>query len=229
MKTVVRRPGLQDYESVWLAMREYTDARGADAEDEVWLLEHPSVYTLGLAGRPEHILDARGIPVVRSDRGGQVTYHGPGQLVVYLLLDLKRRGIGVKDLVWRTEQATMDALAGLGVSASRRPGAPGVYTHEAKIAALGFRVRRGCCYHGLAVNIDLDLEPFTRINPCGYPGLRVSSLREQGVCIGIPAFGDRLLRALDDRLGFDELTSSGPELAFATSGETGPGGAHDRM
>ncbi len=228
MKTVVRRPGLQDYEPVWLAMREYTDARGADAEDEIWLLEHPPVYTLGLAGRPEHILDARGIPVVHSDRGGQVTYHGPGQLVVYLLLDLKRRGIGVKDLVWRTEQATMDALAGLGVPASRRTGAPGVYTHEAKIAALGFRVRRGCCYHGLAVNVDMDLEPFTRINPCGYAGLRVCSLRELGVRIGIRAFGDRLLRALEDRLGFDELTKSGPELAFPASSETGQGGAHDR-
>lgn len=219
MKTVVRRLGLQDYEPVWLAMRAFTDARGADLEDEVWLLEHRPVYTLGLAGRPEHILDARGIPVVRSDRGGQVTYHGPGQLVAYLLLDLKRQGLGVKDLVRRTEQAAIDALAGLGVAASRRQGAPGVYTQDAKIAALGFRVRRGCCYHGLAVNVDMDLEPFTRINPCGYAGLRVSSLRDQGVRISVPEFGERLLRALDGSLDLGEMETFGPEVAsLAMSG-----------
>jgi lipoyl(octanoyl) transferase len=221
MKTVVRRLGRQDYESAWLAMREYTDARGADLEDEVWLLEHPPVYTLGLAGRPEHVLDARGIPVVHSDRGGQVTYHGPGQLVVYLLLDLKRRRLGVKDLVWRTEQAAIDALAELGVATSRRQGAPGVYTREAKIAALGFRVRRGCCYHGLAVNVDMDLEPFTRINPCGYAGLRVSSLREEGVRIGVPEFGERLLRAIDERLGLEEIAPAGPEVASLASSGAG--------
>lgn len=221
MKTVVRRLGRQDYEYAWLAMREYTDARGADVADEVWLLEHPPVYTLGLAGRPEHVLDARGIPVVHSDRGGQVTYHGPGQLVVYLLLDLKRRGLGVKDLVWRTEQAAIDALAGLGMATARRQGAPGVYTREAKIAALGFRVRRGCCYHGLAVNVDMDLEPFTRINPCGYAGLRVSSLREEGVRIGVPEFGERLLRAIDERLGLDEIAPAGPEVASLASSGAG--------
>ncbi|MCG3203072.1 MAG: Octanoyltransferase [Gammaproteobacteria bacterium] len=213
MKTIVRRLGLQDYEPVWRAMHAYTDARGAEHEDEVWLLEHPPVYTLGLAGRPEHILDARGIPVVRSDRGGQVTYHGPGQMVAYLLLDLKRHGLGVKDLVRRTEQAAIDALAGLGVAASRRQGAPGVYARDAKIAALGFRVRRGCCYHGLAVNVDMDLEPFTRINPCGYAGLRVGSLGDQGVRIGVPEFGERLLRALDRSLGLGVMESAGPEVA----------------
>lgn len=224
MKTVVRRLGRQAYETVWQAMREYTDARDAGGGDEVWLLEHPPVYTLGLAGRPEHVLDAGGIPVVHSDRGGQVTYHGPGQLVAYLLLDLKRRRLGVKDLVWRTEQAAIDALAGLGVASSRRQGAPGVYARGGKIAALGFRVRHGCCYHGLAVNVDMDLEPFTRINPCGYAGLRVSSLREEGVRIGVPEFGERLLRALDERLGIDGMAPAGPEVASLAPSGAGKGG-----
>jgi lipoyl(octanoyl) transferase len=213
MNTVVRRFGIQDYEAVWLAMRDYTDARDAAAADEVWLLEHPPVYTLGLAGRREHILDAGEVPVVHTDRGGQVTYHGPGQLVAYLLLDLRRRGIGVKELVLQTEQAAIDALAGLGVAAGRRPGAPGVYTNDAKIAALGFRVRRGCCYHGLAINVGMDLAPFTRINPCGYAGLRVTSLQEQGVCVSVPECADRLLRAFDECLALNDLTPAGPEAA----------------
>jgi lipoyl(octanoyl) transferase len=221
MNTLVRRFGLQDYEAVWLAMRDYTDARDAAAADEVWLLEHPPVYTLGLAGRREHILDAGEIPVVHTDRGGQVTYHGPGQLVAYLLLDLRRRGIGVKELVSETEQAAIDALAGLGVTAGRRPGAPGVYTNDAKIAALGFRVRRGCCYHGLAINVGMDLEPFTRINPCGYAGLRVTSLQEQGVRVSVPECADRLLRALDASLGLQGLATAGPEVASPALSSTG--------
>ena len=220
MNTVVRRLGLQDYERVWREMRDYTDARDAAADDEVWLLEHPSVYTLGMAGRREHILDAGGIPVVQTDRGGQVTYHGPGQLVAYLLLDLRRRGIGVKELVTRTEQAAMDALRGVGVAAGRRPGAPGVYTMDAKIAALGFRVRRGCCYHGLAINVGMDLEPFTRINPCGYAGLRVTSLQEQGVRVSVSEFADRLLRALDEFLTLNDLTPAGPKVASLALGST---------
>lgn len=157
-------------------MRAFTDAREADTPDELWLLEHPPVFTLGQAGRPEHLLAPGTIPVVQTDRGGQVTYHGPGQLVAYLLLDLRRAGIGIKRLVERLEQSVIDLLAEHGVAAERRADAPGVYVAGAKIASLGLRVRNGCSYHGLALNVDMDLEPFGRINPCGYAGLAVTRL-----------------------------------------------------
>lgn len=173
----IRYPdGLQDYAATWAAMRAFTDAREADTPDELWLLEHPPVFTLGQAGRPEHLLAPGDIPVIRTDRGGQVTYHGPGQLVAYLLLDLRRAGIGIKRLVERLEQAIIDLLAEHGVAAERRANAPGVYVAGAKIASLGLRVRNGCSYHGLALNVDMDLEPFGRINPCGYAGLAVTRL-----------------------------------------------------
>jgi lipoyl(octanoyl) transferase len=171
-----RRLGLRDYEATWAAMRQFTDQRDASTTDELWLLEHPPVFTLGQAARPEHILDAGEIPVVKTDRGGQVTYHGPGQLVAYLLLDLKRAGLGVKRLVNLLEQSVIDLLAAYGVIAAARPDAPGVYVDGAKIASVGLRVRQGCSYHGIALNLDLDLAPFARINPCGYPGLRVTRL-----------------------------------------------------
>lgn len=167
----VRDLGRRDYVPVWQAMQDFTAARDADSADEIWLVEHAPVFTLGQAGRPEHILDAGAIPVVQSDRGGQVTYHGPGQLVVYLLLDLKRRRLGVKELVRRLEQAVIDLLAEYRITGDRRAGAPGIYVDGAKIAALGLRVRRGCSYHGLSLNVDMDLEPFSRIHPCGYTGL----------------------------------------------------------
>jgi lipoyl(octanoyl) transferase len=157
-------------------MRAFTDSRDADTPDALWLLEHPPVFTLGQAGRPEHLLAPGTIPVIQTDRGGQVTYHGPGQLVAYLLLDLRRAGIGIKRLVERLEQAVIDLLAEHGVAAERRADAPGVYVAGAKIASLGLRVRNGCCYHGLALNVDMDLEPFGRINPCGYAGLAVTRL-----------------------------------------------------
>jgi lipoyl(octanoyl) transferase len=157
-------------------MRQFTDQRDAGTTDELWLLEHPPVFTLGQAARPEHILDAGEIPVVKTDRGGQVTYHGPGQLVAYLLLDLKRAGLGVKRLVNLLEQSVIDLLAAYGVIAAARPDAPGVYVDGAKIASVGLRVRQGCSYHGIALNLDLELEPFARINPCGYPGLSVTRL-----------------------------------------------------
>lgn len=193
MTTRLRRRGREAYDASWQAMRAFTDARGPDTDDEIWLLEHPPVYTLGMAGRLEHVLgETDGIPLVRSDRGGQVTYHGPGQLVVYLLLDLKRLGLGVKALVEHTEQAVIDLLAGLDIEAQRRAGAPGVYVNGAKIAALGFRVRRGCCYHGLALNVDGDLRPFERINPCGYAGLSVTSLAVLGRELAVDEAGDRL-------------------------------------
>jgi len=168
--------GLRDYEAIWAAMRQFTDQRDASTTDELWLLEHPPVFTLGQAARPEHILDAGEIPVLKTDRGGQVTFHGPGQLIAYLLLDLKRAGLGVKRLVNLLEQSVIDLLAAYGVIAAARPDAPGVYVDGAKIASVGLRVRQGCSYHGIALNLDLDLAPFARINPCGYPGLRVTRL-----------------------------------------------------
>jgi len=169
---IVRHLGLRDYETVWHEMRQFTEQRGENTADEIWLLEHPPVYTLGLNGKHKHILDAEDIPVIQCDRGGQVTYHGPGQLIVYFLLDLKRRNLGVKKLVNKIEQAIIDLLADSGIEGQRRDKAPGIYIEDAKIAALGLRVRRGCSYHGLSLNIDMDLEPFTRINPCGFANLK---------------------------------------------------------
>jgi lipoyl(octanoyl) transferase len=177
-------------------MQGVTAARDESTADEIWLLEHPPVFTLGQGGKPEHLLDPGDIPVVRIDRGGQVTYHGPGQAVIYLLLDLRRRGYGVKELVRRMEQAVIDLLAEHGVAAERRPGAPGVYVAGAKIAALGLRVRAGCCYHGLAFNVDMDLEPFRRINPCGYPGLAVTQCRDLGITGSAQTLGEKLAQKL---------------------------------
>jgi len=157
-------------------MRAFTAGRGPETTDELWLLEHPAVFTLGQAGRDEHVLAPGDIPVIRVDRGGQVTYHGPGQPIAYLMLDLRRAGIGVKRLVHLLEQAVIDLLAELGISAAARPDAPGVYVDGAKIAALGLRVSRGASYHGLALNLDMNLEPFSRINPCGYAGLAVTRI-----------------------------------------------------
>jgi lipoyl(octanoyl) transferase len=169
---------LQDYAATVAAMREWTEQRQPDTADEIWLLEHAPVFTLGLAGRREHLLAPGNIPVVQSDRGGQVTYHAPGQLVAYLLLDLRRTPLGIKRLVALLEHSVIELLAAFDLSASRREGAPGVYVADAKIAALGLRVRHGCTFHGLALNVALDLEPFTRINPCGYAGLRVTQLAD---------------------------------------------------
>ncbi len=174
--TLRRWPGLQPYEPVWQAMRDFTDRRDEQTRDECWLVEHEPVYTLGQAGRRAHVHDTGGIPLVQCDRGGQVTYHGPGQVVIYPLLQLKRLKLGVKAMVTGLEQAVMDYLVGLGIEAERRPGAPGVYVEGAKIAALGLRVRRGCSYHGLAFNHDMNLEPFLRIDPCGYAGMKVTQL-----------------------------------------------------
>lgn len=190
---IVRRLGRVDYQPAWQAMRAFTDARAADTPDEIWLLEHPPVYTLGQAGRPEHLLRDTGIPLVKIDRGGQITYHGPGQLVVYLLIDLPRRRLTVRALVNLMEQALIDCLAGYGVAAARRYGAPGVYVDDAKIAALGLRVRRGRSYHGLALNVDGDLTPFSSINPCGYAGLRTVRMKDFGIADDVEQVGERLL------------------------------------
>jgi len=175
-----RRLGRRDYMPTWEAMRHFTDRRGPATADELWTLEHPPVFTLGQAGRWEHVLDPGAIPVLRSDRGGQVTYHGPGQVIVYLLYDLRRGGIGIRPLVQHLEQAVIGLLADYGIVAGLRPGAPGVYVGGCKIASLGLRVRHGCSLHGLSLNCAMDLEPFRRIHPCGYPGLEVTQVAELG-------------------------------------------------
>lgn len=180
---VIKQLGRVDYEPTWHAMQAFTAARGPDTPDEIWLLEHPPVFTLGLAGKREHILQTTDIPIIPIDRGGQVTYHGPGQVVAYLLLDLKRRGYGVRELVARMEQAVIDLLAVYAVTAERRERAPGVYVVGKKIAALGLRIKHGMSYHGLALNVDMDLTPFTHINPCGYAGLEATQLKDLGVAV----------------------------------------------
>jgi lipoyl(octanoyl) transferase len=187
-------------------MREFTSRRDSASADEVWLVEHSPVFTLGLAGKPEHVLDARNIPVVRSDRGGQVTYHGPGQVVAYVMIDLKRRGLTVRALVTQLEQSVIDLLAEQGVGAARWVGAPGVYVGGAKVAALGVRIVRGCSYHGLALNVDMDLAPFARINPCGHIGLRVTQTRDLGVAAPPAAMAARLGVILDRVLSCETST-----------------------
>jgi lipoyl(octanoyl) transferase len=182
---VVRSLGPTDYETTWRAMQAFTDSRDAGTPDEIWLTEHPPVYTLGIAGRREHLLRDNGIPVLKVDRGGQVTYHGPGQLIAYTLFDLRRPRLGIRDMVRRIEASVVQWLDSVGISAFGKVSAPGVYVTvagaEAKIAALGLKVRKGCTYHGLAMNIAMDLVPFADIDPCGFPGLRVTQLRDLGV------------------------------------------------
>lgn len=176
---VIRHLGCVPYEPTWHAMQNFTQTRDADSPDEIWLLEHPSVFTQGQAGKAEHVLAAGDIPVVQVDRGGQVTYHGPGQLVAYILVDVRRAGQGVRDLVSRIENTLIDVLSQYGVAAEAKPDAPGVYVAGNKIASLGLRIRRGCSFHGLALNVDMDLQPFHRINPCGYAGLKMTQLRDE--------------------------------------------------
>ena len=199
--TNLRRLGMRDYSSVWADMRAYTDARLTSSADELWLVQHPDVFTLGQAGKREHVLNAGTIPVIKTDRGGQVTYHGPGQAVLYCLLDLRRLRIGVKSIVASLEDAVISLLAEHEIDARRRSGAPGVYVGEAKIAALGLRVRNGCTYHGVALNVDPDLEPFSRINPCGYAGLQVTSMAQQGAVVNVDVQGAQLAETLVRRLG----------------------------
>ncbi|HEY5366415.1 MAG TPA: lipoyl(octanoyl) transferase LipB [Casimicrobiaceae bacterium] len=198
---IVRELGRSDYVATWRAMQAFTDARATDTQDELWLTEHPPIYTLGLAGRREHLLRDNAIPVLKVDRGGQVTYHGPGQLVAYLLFDLRRQHIGVRELVRRIEGGVIKWLASLNVAAYGDTDAPGVYVNGAdgqgaKIAALGLKVRRGCCYHGVAVNIDMDLAPFNDIDPCGFAGLAVTQLADLGVHIGVADAGRALASSL---------------------------------
>ena len=189
---LIRDLGTTDYHTTWNAMREFTDTRIEDTSDELWITEHKPVFTQGLNGRAEHLLDPADIPVIQIDRGGQVTYHGPGQLVLYCLLNLPRRGLGVKELVSRIEASVIELLTAYGIDSETRPGAPGVYVREAKIAALGLRIRKGCCYHGLSLNVSMDLEPFGRINPCGYRDLAVTQLRDFGINDDVGQTGHKL-------------------------------------
>lgn len=193
---LVRRLGLVDYEPTWRAMQAFTAKRTPETPDEIWLLQHPPVYTLGLNGKPEHLPEKTTIPVVKIDRGGQVTYHGPGQIVAYLLLDLRRLGLGVRELVRRMEQSVVELLANHRVSAEARVSAPGVYVSDAKIAALGLRIKNGCSYHGLAFNVDMDLAPFYAINPCGFPGLKVTQTRDLGIADDLDRLSDALAQKL---------------------------------
>ena len=197
---IVKNLGLQPYQSVFDEMQRFTDARTSDTTDEIWLLQHSAVYTLGQAGDPAHILNAGDIPVVKSDRGGQVTYHGPGQLIVYPLIDLRRYQLGVRSLVELLENVVILLLKRLSIAARGRRDAPGVYVDDAKIAALGLRIRHGCSFHGLSVNVDMDLEPFTRINPCGYEGLQVTQIADHATVDSVEAIGTQLIDLLAEQL-----------------------------
>ena len=202
---VVRQLGCMAYEPTWHAMQRFTQNRDADTADEIWLLEHPRVFTQGQAGKAEHVLAAGDIPVVQVDRGGQVTYHGPGQLVAYVLVDVRRAGQGVRDLVTSIENSLIDLLAQYDIAAQAKPDAPGVYVGDKKIASLGLRIRRGCSFHGLALNVDMDLQPFQRINPCGYAGLHMTQLREETQQpVDMAEVGVRLRDALVLHLKFSE-------------------------
>lgn len=196
----IRRLGRVEYEPTWHAMQAFTASRTADTPDELWIVEHPPVYTLGQAGKPEHVLRDIGIPIVKIDRGGQVTYHGPGQVVIYLLLDLGRLKIKVRELVTAIEQGVIDFLASQGVAAERRAGAPGVYVGPAKIAALGLKIKNGCSYHGLSLNVDMDLSPFAAINPCGYAGLQVVQTRDFNIALTAEEAGEQLSQYLLQQL-----------------------------
>jgi len=182
---VIHTLGLVEYRPTWDAMRKFTAERNHETRDEIWLVQHPPVYTQGQAGKSEHLLHSTSIPVVKIDRGGQITYHGPGQIVAYLLLDMRRWKINVRELVRLMEQAVIDLLGEYGVIAQHREDAPGVYAGNAKIAALGLKIKNGCCYHGLSFNVDMDLAPFANINPCGYAGLKVTQACEQGITVPI--------------------------------------------
>jgi lipoyl(octanoyl) transferase len=197
---LVWRRGLTDYASIWAEMRAFTAGRAEDTPDELWLLQHPPVFTLGQAGRAEHLLDPGTIAVIPTDRGGQVTYHGPGQLVAYVLVDLRRLGLGIKGLVHLLEASVIALLAGYGIAAEARAEAPGVYVAGAKIASLGLRVRRGCTYHGLSLNVDMDLTPFLRINPCGHPGLVITQLVDLGGPRDLSLVGESLAGEIARRL-----------------------------
>lgn len=199
-QVIINILGRMDYQEAWDKMRDFNAQRSTDSKDEIWIVEHPPVFTLGLNGKAEHILNARNIPVVKCDRGGQVTYHGPGQIVAYILMDLERKRWGVKKLVNQLEQAIIDLLGDYGVDGNRKENAPGVYVNGAKIAALGLRVRRGCSYHGLSFNVDMDLAPFNLINPCGYEGLESTQLKDLAHNVDLERTATQLIDHLNRQL-----------------------------
>ena len=213
------------YQKVWQRMRDFTDTRGPDTVDQLWLVEHPPVFTQGLAGKAEHVLNAGDIPVIQTDRGGQVTYHGPGQMVAYPLLDLERLGLGVRKLVCDLEQVVIDMLAEYQVQSARKHGAPGVFVDGAKIASIGLKVRRGCTYHGLALNLDLDLSPFERINPCGYAGQPmtrwIDCVTDSDYVFSRVRVQQRFVDVLATRLGLDVTPLSAEDEAHAALSNTG--------
>ena len=223
----LRQLGRVEYEPTWRAMQEFTATRTAETADELWVVEHPPVYTLGQAGKPEHLLCDNGIPLVQIDRGGQITYHGPGQVVIYLLLDLTRRKLKVRELVSRIEQAIINLFAAHGVTVDRREGAPGVYVGAggsgAKVAALGLRIRNGCSYHGLSLNVDMDLSPFHAINPCGYPGMAVTQTRDLGIARSPADMAAELVAMLRTELAAPTpATPAAPSETLAAPLETSP-------
>jgi len=196
LSPTIKHLGLVEYNPTWQAMKQFTAVRNTETRDEIWLLQHPPIYTQGLAGKPEHLLRANDIPVVKIDRGGQITYHGPGQIVAYLMLDLRRWKLNVRGLVRLMEQAAIDLLAQHGVEAQGREDAPGVYVGDAKIASLGLKIKNGCCYHGIALNVNMDLSPFANINPCGYAGLRVTQARDVGINTSLDELEQQLAQNL---------------------------------
>ena len=200
LKFNIKHSGLVDYLSTWQAMKNFTLARTKNTFDEIWLLQHPSVYTLGIAGKSEHLLQNNGIAVVRTDRGGQITYHGPGQIVAYLLLDIRRLKLSVRELVRKMEGAVIDLLQEYYIDTESHMDAPGVYVGDAKIAALGLKIKNGCCYHGIALNVDMDLTPFSAINPCGYPGLRITQTKDLGIDDGLEVLSDKLAEKLQTKI-----------------------------
>lgn len=198
----IRNLGRVDYQTTWQQMMTFTDARDAATPDELWLLEHPPVFTQGLAGRAEHVLNPRDIPVIQTDRGGQVTYHGPGQLVAYVLFDLRRLGMGIRHMVRLLETSVVGMLAEYNIAASGRDDAPGVYVNGAKICSIGFRVRRGCSYHGIALNVDMDLEPFSRINPCGFKQLQMTQMRSLVTNTPLVEVPSQLVKHISQNFGY---------------------------
>jgi lipoyl(octanoyl) transferase len=219
MSLIIRQLGLQDYTKTWQAMRDFTENRDDKTADEFWVLQHPPVYTQGLSGKAEHLLNPGAIPIVQTDRGGQVTYHGPGQLILYPLINLKRKKLGIRALVSALENSVIALLRQYGLQAYARTDAPGVYIDEKKIASLGLRVRHGCSYHGLSLNVNLDLTPFNGINPCGYAGLSVTSLKQLGINIKtdepIPALVTELLKTVEYNL--DSVSSTSETIFLETS------------
>ncbi len=192
----IKQFGIVDYLTTWQAMKDFTNERSTVTQDEIWLLQHPPIYTQGLAGKPEHLLQNNNIDVIKTDRGGQITYHGPGQIIAYLLLDMHRLKLGVRELVTRMENAVVDLLKSYDIQAERRSGAPGVYVDNAKIAALGLKIKRGHCYHGIALNVDMDLTPFSHINPCGYTNLQVTQTRNLGITDSVVTLSNKLATQL---------------------------------